>query len=83
MSYDEKLKEYGAVTLLQRTLEKYAKQKNISFEKALKIFLNTPLYEGLFDYDATGLWKEGPDYLLSILEEICSKRTDLFTEGSR
>ena len=69
MSNEEKLKEYGAVTLLQRVIEKYAKQKSISFEEALKIFASSPLYEGIFDYDGTQLWKEGPDYIISLLED--------------
>jgi len=50
--------------------EKYSKQKNISFEYALEIFVNALLYEGLFDYDGTQLWKEGPDYIIYMLEDM-------------
>ena len=66
----ESLKEYGAVTLIQRVLEKYSKKKNITFEQALKVLVASPLYEAIFDYDGTWLWKEGPDYVICMLEEM-------------
>ena len=68
MSNEEKLREYGAVTLLQRTAEKYAKLKGITLEQALKVISDSPIYNGIFDYEGTQLWKEGPDYIISLLE---------------
>lgn len=68
MSNEEKLREYGAVTLLQRTAEKYAKLKGITIEQALKVISTSPIYNGIFDYEGTQLWKEGPDYIISLLE---------------
>ena len=68
MSNEEKLKEYGAVTLLQRTAEKYAKFKGITIEQTLKVISASPMYNGIFDYEGTQLWKEGPDYIISLLE---------------
>jgi CRISPR/Cas system-associated protein endoribonuclease Cas2 len=67
-SNDEKLREYGAVTLLQRTAEKYAKLKGVTIEEALKVISASPIYNGIFDYDGTQLWKEGPDYIICLLE---------------
>ncbi len=74
-SNDEKLREYGAVTLLQRTAEKYAKLKGVTIEEALKAISASPIYNGIFDYDGTQLWKEGPDYIISLLEsDILGKK---------
>ena len=67
-SNDEKLREYSAVTLLQRTAEKYAKLKGVTIEEALKVISASPIYNGIFDYDGTQLWKEGPDYIICLLE---------------
>ncbi len=64
MTNDEKFKEYGAVTLLQLTAEKYSKKKGIKFEDALRTIAESPIYDGIFDYDGTWLWKEGPDYIM-------------------
>jgi hypothetical protein len=68
MSNEERLREYGAVTLLQRTAEKYAKLKGITIEQALKVISVSPIYNGIFDYEGTQLWKEGPDYIISMME---------------
>ena len=69
MTSDDKLREFGAVTLMQRMLEKYAAKYRISSDEALMRFANSPVYEALFDFDGTELWKEGPDYLLKLFEE--------------
>lgn len=66
---NENLKEFGAVTLMQLMLEKYIEKNNISMNEALKKFTSSKTYEALFDYDGTGLWKEGPLYLLSFYEK--------------
>ena len=69
MSDNEQLKEFGAITLMQLMLEKYAEKYNISFNDALEKFISSRTYDALFDYDGTGLWKEGPLYLLKFYEE--------------
>ena len=69
MSANEKLKEFGAVVLMQMMAEKYAKKHNITFNEALGQFTSSKVYDALFDYDGTGLWKEGPSYLLNFYEE--------------
>ena len=65
----EKLKEFGAVTLMQSMLEKYVEKYNIPMNEALSKFTLSNTYKALFDYDGTGLWKEGSLYLLSFYEK--------------
>lgn len=64
----DKQKEYCAVTVMRRMIEKYSKEKNLSFEDALYLFTQSSTYDVLFDFD-TGVWKEGPDYLAALFEE--------------
>lgn len=52
---------------MRSMLETYSEKHNIPFSEALERFANSPVYDGLFDFD-TGLWAEGPDYLLSFYE---------------
>lgn len=69
----EKQKEYCAVTVMRRMIEKYAKQNGISFEDMMYAFSESSVYEALFDFE-TDIWKEGPDYLIALYEEeIASK----------
>ena len=70
MEHDDKLREYGAVTLLQRVSEKYAERHQISVDEAICRIASTPMYDAIFDYDGTELWKEGPDYILWELERM-------------
>lgn len=72
MSANEKLKEFGAVVLMQMMIEKYAEKHKISFNEALEKFTSSKVYDALFDYDGTELWKEGPSYLLNFYEECIS-----------
>lgn len=64
----EREKEYCAVTVMRRAVEKYAQTHGKNFDDAMFLFANSPVYEALFDYD-TGIWREGPDYLVALLEE--------------
>lgn len=64
----DKQKEYCAVTVMRRMIEKYAEKQNLSFDEAMLIFTGSSVYEALFDYD-TGIWKEGPDYLMELFED--------------
>ena len=54
---------------MQSMLEKYVEKYNIPMNEALSKFTLSNTYKALFDYDGTGLWKEGPLYLLSFYEE--------------
>lgn len=54
--------------LMQRVLEIYSERHSVFIDEALTWFSSTPVYNVLFDYE-TGLWKEGPDYILDLLEE--------------
>lgn len=64
----DKEKEYCALTTMRRMLEKYAFAHNCSFEDAFFQFTNSYVYRELFDYE-TGIWSEGPDYLMDLFEE--------------
>lgn len=64
----EKQKNAEAIMLMQRVLEKYSEKNSISLDEALTWFSSTLVYDALFDYE-TGLWKEGPDYILDIIEK--------------
>jgi len=67
-----KQKNAAAVMLMQRVLEIYSEKQSISIDDALIKFSSTPIYNALFDYE-TGLWKEGPDYILDLFQRECSK----------
>ncbi len=64
----EKQKNAAAIMLMQRVLEIYSEKKSISIDDALTWFSSTPVYAALFDFE-TGLWKEGPDYILDLLRK--------------
>ena len=64
----DKRKNVCAVNLMRTMLVKYAQKHDIPFESALIQFSASSTYGLLFDFD-TAVWKEGPDYLLSLYEE--------------
>lgn len=61
-------KEHCAVTIMRRMLEKFSVKHNVPFDTAFFQFTNSYVYQELFDYD-TGVWSEGPDYLMGLFEE--------------
>lgn len=61
------------VTVMRRMIEKYAEKEHICFDDAMLLFTQSPVYEALFDYD-TGIWKEGPDYLLGLFEDSLNQK---------
>lgn len=65
----EKQKNAAAIMLMQRVLEIYSESHSISIDEALTWFSSTPVYNALFDFE-TGLWKEGPDYILDLLKRV-------------
>ena len=62
-----KQKNAAAIMLMQRVLEIYSEKEAISLDEALMRFSNTPIYNALFDFE-TGLWMEGPDYILDLIK---------------
>lgn len=71
ISHDQptnKMKEHCAITTMRRMLEKYSDINGISYKEAFFQFTNSRAYLALFDYD-TGIWSEGPDYLMNFFED--------------
>lgn len=62
------IREWCAVSTMRDMLFNLADNKNISYEDALVEFADSPIYDLLFDYES-GMWKEGPDYLLATYED--------------
>ena len=79
-SPDEQLndtqREACAVQAMRAMLEDYAQAHNVPFDQALLSFAASRLYRGLFDYE-TGLWAEGPTYLMALYEEELSRAGSL------
>lgn len=61
-----------AVITMRETVSNISECEKISYEEALLRFTSSRVYETLFDFD-TEVWKEGPDYLLSLYDYCCSK----------
>lgn len=64
----EKQMETCAISTMRRMVEKYAEKTAVPFEEAFFRFTNSCIYEALFDFE-TGIWMEGPDYLMALYEE--------------
>ena len=64
----EKQMESCAVSTMRRMIEKYAEKTGVPFEDAFFRFTKSCIYDALFDYE-TGIWMEGPDYLMGLYEE--------------
>ncbi len=63
--------ESCAISTMRRMIEKYSDKNSIPFEEAFFQFTKSRIYNALFDY-ATGIWMEGPDYLMDLYEESLS-----------
>ncbi len=64
----EEQKEFCAINTMRYMVEMYSEKHKVPFETAFFQFTRTCVYEALFDY-STGIWKEGPVYLLYLFEE--------------
>lgn len=64
----DKVKEWCATVVMRDMLFKLAEQEKVSYEKAMLEFTASPIYDALFDFN-TGIWKEGPVYLLDLYQE--------------
>lgn len=71
----DKQKNAAAIMVMQRVLEIYSEQNDITIESALMDFSSTLVYNALFDFD-TGLWREGPEYILSLFKGEMDKKGD-------
>lgn len=67
----ESQKESCAVSTMRRMIEKYSEKYGIPFEDVFFNFTKSYVYAALFDYE-TGIWMEGPDYLMDLFEESLS-----------
>jgi hypothetical protein len=72
-STPERQMESCAVSTMRRMIEKYSDKKGIPFEDAFFQFTQSYIYTALFDYQ-TGIWMEGPDYLMALYEESLSSQ---------
>ncbi len=63
--------ESCAISTMRRMIEKYSDKNSIPFEEAFFQFTKSRIYSALFDY-TTGIWMEGPDYLMALYEESLS-----------
>lgn len=68
----EKEKEECALLVMRMAIEEYAKKHSVPYHEALAKFVHTYVYDALFNYD-TGLWEQGPDYILGWFDEAVEK----------
>lgn len=71
-SVPESAKIWCADETLRMAVEDLAAKRSISTEQALFEFIQSPVYDALYDTD-TGMWGEGPAMLLDDYEK-CQKR---------
>ncbi len=64
----ERQMESCAISTMRRMIEKYSEKESIPFDKAFFQFTKSYIYDALFDF-STGIWMEGPDYLMALYEE--------------
>lgn len=64
----EKQMESCAISTMRRMIEKFSAKHSVPFDSAFFQFTKSYAYEALFDYE-TGIWMEGPDYLMDLYEE--------------
>lgn len=61
----DKQRENCAVLNMRDTVAKISRHQEISYDEALLLFINSPVYNALFDFE-TGVWRESPEYLLAL-----------------
>ena len=64
----DKQRETCAIIVMRDAVAEIAKQENLSYDEAMVRFVNSRVYEALFDYE-TGIWKESPVYILDLYEK--------------
>lgn len=68
----DKQRENCAVLNMRDAVAKIAYQQDIPYDEALLLFTDSPVYNVLFDFK-TGVWKESPEYLLALWNDIQDK----------
>mgnify|MGYP004683256053 FL=1 len=64
-------KEACAILAMRSAVASLSVREGISYEDALLRFTQSRIYDALFDFD-TEIWKEGPDYLVSLYDQCIS-----------
>lgn len=64
-------KEACAILAMRSAVASLSVREGISYEDALLHFTQSRIYDALFDFD-TEIWKEGPDYLVSLYDQCAS-----------
>lgn len=64
-------KEACAILTMRSAVASLSAREGISYEDALLRFTQSRIYDALFDFD-TEIWKEGPDYLVSLYDQCAS-----------
>ena len=71
--FDDTQRETCAVLNMRDAVAKLSEQQNIPYEDALMLFTDSVVYNALFDFE-TGVWRESPEYLLSLWNNIQIKK---------
>ncbi len=64
----EERKNSCAIKTMRTMLLKLSESSKRPFEELLLEFSKSSIYDALFDFE-TEIWKEGPDYLLSLYQQ--------------
>lgn len=73
-NFTDSQKESCAVTAMRDAVLSLSAREGIPYEEALLRFTSSRVYNALFDY-GTEIWKESPDYLLSLYDYCDAKKT--------
>ena len=65
-------KETCAVISMRDAVALLAQEKQISYEDALLLFVDSRIYDALFVFE-TGIWKESSEYLLDLYNKFGDK----------
>lgn len=71
-NFSKAQKESCAVSLMIDAVDSLSRRENIPYEDALLLFASSKVYDALFDIE-TGIWKEGPTYILSLYDYCKAK----------
>ncbi len=69
----DKERETCAVLNMRDAVAKISHQHDIPYEEALLLFTGSPVYDALFDFE-TGVWRESPEYLLALWNDVQSRK---------
>lgn len=69
---EKRKKEARAVITMRNMVRNLAAHEKVSYKEALFLFTSSNVYDSLFNFD-TGIWKESPEYLLDLYNQIAIK----------